>query len=136
VPTSYGTTRKATRAGLLLATPDTLRRYFPEHFRGTHALLGQRVAGLWRQKGADSSSWLEEVSLDAGVLYVGCRSCLDASPDQFQIEHVAPIGFWGRWENPLTGLWVIVDSAGRELPKPSGFYCAIRADSSVEFTHQ
>jgi hypothetical protein len=135
VPTSYGTTRAVTRAALLLAVPDTLRRYFPEHFRGERALLGQRLAGLWRYAGADSSATREEVSFEAGVLYIGCRLCLDASPDQFQIEHVARTGFWGHWENPLIGLWVIVDSAGRELPKPSGFYCAIRVDSSVGFTH-
>ena len=134
VPTSYGTTRTVSRAALLLAVPDTLRRYYPEHFRGKDALLGQRLAGLWRREGADL--WTrEEVSFEADVLYIGCRQCLDASADRFRIEHVAPLGFWGHWENPSTGLWVIVDTAGRRLPKPSGFYCAIRVDSSVGFRH-
>ncbi len=136
VPTSHGTTRSVTRTGLLLAVPDTMRRYYPEHFQGTPALLGQRLAGLWRYKGADSSSAVDEVSLDGGIMYVGCRFCLDASPDRFQIEHIAPKGFWGRWDNPQTGLWIIVDSAGRELPKPSGFYCAVRVDSNLGFGHE
>jgi hypothetical protein len=129
IPTSYGTTHTVSRAGLLLAVPDTLRRYYPEYFRSPHAFLGQRLAGIWRYDGAPSSQALDEVSIEAGVMYVGCRHCLDASPDQLQIEHVASLGFWGHWENPLTGLWVIVDSAGRELPRPSGFYCAVRVDS-------
>jgi hypothetical protein len=133
VPTSYGTTRAVSRAGLLLAVPDTLRRYYPEHFRGSHALLGQRLAGMWRHPGATITEALDEVSIEGGVLYIGCRQCLDASPDHFQIEHVSPIGSWGHWENPLTGLWVIVDSAGRQLPKPSGFYCAIRVDNAIGF---
>jgi hypothetical protein len=103
VATSYGTTRQVIPARLVLAVPDTLRHYFPDHFRGQHALLGQRLAGILTYWNAGTSSAIEEVFLGSGVLYVGCRICLDVSPDRLQIERVGPIGFWGHWENPQTG---------------------------------
>jgi hypothetical protein len=66
------------------------------------------LSGVLPEDSRPSSS-LDQVSFDAGVLYVGCRLCPDASPDRFQVEHVAPIGFWGHWDNPMTGcgwLWI------------------------------
>ena len=130
VATSYGTTRRGFRARLLLAPPDTLRRYYPERYRHRDLLLGQQVAGVWTGQN-DSTTYQDDVSVDGHNFYLGCRVCLDASPVRFGIERVAATGFWGHWEDPQTGISRVYDTAGRELPNPAGIYCAVRVSDSL-----
>lgn len=127
VPTSYGLTRMGAPARLILAPPESLRLYFPNEYRPPAGGLTPVIAGLYRPDGAAGTSVVE---YDAGILYMGCRNCLDGSPDRFRVEQVAATGFWGHWDNPQTGIWRIVDTAGRPLPSPSGIYCAVRDDSA------
>jgi hypothetical protein len=133
VPTSHGTTRHGRVARLFLAPPDTLRRYDPERYRHADVLLGQQVAGVWMQD-YDSTTYQAQVSIEGHNLYVGCRVCLDASPLRFGIERIASGGFWGHWEDPQTGLYRMYDTAGRELPKPAGIYCAVRLSDTLRMS--
>jgi hypothetical protein len=128
VPTSYGLTRHPIPARLVLAPRESLRVHFPEAPSRLGARCHLRSVVSIGSPGHRRGSKL--VELDGGVLYVGCRQCLDGSPDRLRIERVGAGGSWGHWDNPQTGLWRIVDTAGRPLPNPSGIYCAVPADSS------
>jgi hypothetical protein len=80
-----------------------------------------RLVGTWRSsddRRADSAEW------DAGTLYLGCRDCLDASPDQLRIEALSAGEFRGSWVNDQTGIGRRFDSTGKALPDPAGYFCA------------
>ena len=57
---------------------------------------------------------------------VGCVDCLDGSPTHYAVDAVTAAGFAGRWANYQTSIAVAVDRRGRELPGPSGYFCARR----------
>lgn len=71
---------------------------------------------------------IRDVELDAGVLHLGSRDAMDASPTMFRIDRVWAGGFAGRWHNDQTGIGRAIDSAGHWLPNPGGYYCAVRID--------
>jgi hypothetical protein len=68
----------------------------------------------------------ERAEWDAGTLYLGCRDCLDASPDHLRIESIVSTGFVGTWVNNQTGIARVVDDKGKTLPNPAGYLCAVR----------
>ena len=68
----------------------------------------------------------EEAEWDAGTLYIGCRHCLDGSPQFYRITALSPRGFWGTWIDDQTGLVRNIDRDGKPLPHPSGYFCATR----------
>lgn len=69
----------------------------------------------------------QSAEVDAGVLYVGCRGCLDGTPWSLQIDAVSPAGFWGSWQLGLGGSIALrVDKHGGKLPDPEGYFCAVR----------
>ena len=133
VSTSYGTTRQRFLAHLVLGPPDTLRQHYPERLRDPRLLWGQQIAGVWTQQ-VESGVYEDLVTFENDMLYLGCRMCLDASPTYFSIEHMAATGFWGHWEDRQTGLYRVIDTAGRELPNPAGIYCAVRVSDSNRST--
>jgi len=67
-----------------------------------------------------------ESDRDSGILYVGCRACLDASPWHLYIAAVSDGGFWGLWRDYQTGIGRAFDEAGHPLPDPAGLFCAKR----------
>jgi hypothetical protein len=82
-----------------------------------------RMLGEWHwsaQYPAERAEW------DAGTLYLGCRDCLDASPDHLRIESIVSTGFVGTWVNNQTGIARVVDDKGKTLPNPAGYLCAVR----------
>jgi hypothetical protein len=60
-------------------------------------------------------------------LVFGDRDMWDGVTTSLTVTHVAPTGFWGRWQT-MGGFDVIVDSLGHEVPEvPSvRYFCAIR----------
>ena len=84
-----------------------------------------RLAGTWHWSPRyhdGPSEW------DAGILYLGCRDCTDASPDELQISAIDAGGFRGKWRNPQTGIVHEADERGRPLPDPAGYFCAVRLE--------
>lgn len=79
-----------------------------------------------RQYGPD----LAETEGDSGLIYVGCRPCLDASPWLLYVAAVSADGFWGLWKDNQTGIGRVFDDGGRPLPDPAGYFCARRIDGS------
>jgi hypothetical protein len=75
----------------------------------------------------DTALTLNSVAeVDRSTLYIGCRDCTDSSPTHYRIRGVTPGGFWGTWADYQTGIGVLVDSSGKRLPNPEGYYCARR----------
>lgn len=68
----------------------------------------------------------DKAEFDAGILYIGCRDCMDASPTIHRILEVSAGGFRGTWQDNMTGIAVMVDQMGRRLPNPQGYFCAER----------
>jgi hypothetical protein len=64
------------------------------------------------------------------TLVHGCPSiymCVDDSPTQYAITHVSDAGFFGVWDNPMSGNYRLYDPrTKRLLPAPSGYFCALR----------
>lgn len=53
--------------------------------------------------------------------------CFDSSPTTYRVTHVSTDGFVGEWDNPMIGYARLYDpKQKRELPAPSGYFCAIR----------
>lgn len=69
---------------------------------------------------AESAEW------DDGILYLGCRDCIDGSPDKLTISAISENGFWGRWRNDQSGFAHVLDSHGQLAPDPAGHFCARR----------
>ena len=69
----------------------------------------------------------EPAEVDAGVLYLGCRDCTDASPEVLRITGVSELGFSGTWRDYQTGIGVLIDTrTGQRSPDPAGYFCAWR----------
>lgn len=60
-----------------------------------------------------------------GALQIGTIDSLDGWRNIFAVHWRSAAGFGGRWTADL-GIAVVVDSAGRRLPNPAGYYCAWR----------
>ncbi len=74
---------------------------------------------------------VEEAELDGDTLYLGCRDCLDASPERLMITDVGDTGFFGTWHNPQVGIGRAFDpKTMRWLPDPAGYFCAYREGAS------
>src|SRR2546428_4869446 len=93
----------ATRSWLSLAPTDSAQRATAGDRRlGRLSRPNLQLIGSWRA--AVDTHTYQPAELDAGVLYVGCRDCTDASPDYLHIAAVGPRGFWGTWQNLQTGI--------------------------------
>jgi hypothetical protein len=126
VTTSFTSPRSSSE--LTLRTPDSVARA-----GATVRALGHqprrdlRLVGEWHWSAkypAERAEW------DSGTLYLGCRDCLDASPDHLRIESIDPAGFAGTWADYQTGIAHVVDDKGKPLPDPAGYFCAVRVDGS------
>ena len=51
----------------------------------------------------------DTAEIDAGVVYLGCRDCTDASPDMLRIAQMTAAGFRGSWRHDETGIAVVVE---------------------------
>jgi hypothetical protein len=128
VHTSQGGASYTIAGRLVLMPPDTLRRYYRPRLQSWVRTGDRPVAGVYIP--ADSGYPDDIVEVEGEVLYVGCRMCMDASPNHYQITWVLDSAFGGTWENFQTGIWRVYDSAsGRELPNPAGYFCARRLSS-------
>jgi hypothetical protein len=68
----------------------------------------------------------QPAEVDAGTLYIGCRDCLDGSPNILSITAISAHGFWGTWTDYQGGLIHNVGRNGQKLPRPAGYFCAMR----------
>jgi hypothetical protein len=108
-----------------LSITDTLKRYYVQTLRG-YVKRGYRpLAGHFRFV-ADSLHRAEEVEVEGNVLYLGCRDCMDASPDELRLLAQAPGLVWGLWENPQSGNVRVARGPDDWLPNPAGYYCMRR----------
>ena len=124
VTTARGYGGGVDRGRLRLSANDTLARFYVGTIRGDYRRSGDRpLAGAYEAPGR---RYRDTAVVGGGVLFVGCRECMDASPTHYRIEAAGPAGFWGRWENYQTGGIVAVDARGRRLSNPSGYFCALR----------
>lgn len=126
VTTSYpdGVYRR-NETGLTLRLPDsTERRRATVRVFGHVPRFNLQLVGTWRPRGDSGRAFPAEV--DGGVLFLGCRDCLDASPDVLVIRELTGDGFRGSWRDYQTGLAHVVDERGRMLPDPAGHFCAFR----------
>jgi hypothetical protein len=128
VLTSFGTDSTelhAWRLGLTLALADSatvadsrVRRF------GHFPRAALQLTGSVRWPGIERSDTAE---VDGLTLYLGCRDCLDASPDILTITHAGSQGFWGQWANRQSGVGRAADPrTGEWLPNPAGYFCAWR----------
>jgi len=132
VTTSQGRAyRHAAETGLTLRMADSLERAAATARGVGHApRRALQFVGRWRWAPDSEAQQPDLAEVDAGVLYLGCRDCLDGSPWHLQITAVSPAGFWGTWRDYQTGTVRAVDGRGRELPDPAGFFCAVREAGS------
>jgi hypothetical protein len=115
-----------------LAATDTLRRYYIQTLRG-YVKRGLRpLAGQCRYV-ADSLGRSEEAEVEDGVLFLGCRLCMDASPDELRLLARTPERVWWLWENPQSGIERVADSPGNWLPNPAGTSACGENPSLSEF---
>jgi hypothetical protein len=125
VALSYGSPSSWWRGRLELTPTDSLRRYYIETIGGPK-LQGMRpLAGHFRPAG-DSLRPGWDAEVEEGILYLGCRRCSDASPDELRLLAATPTMVWGLWYNPQSSFQVVQDSLGRPLPMPAGQFCLRR----------
>lgn len=70
--------------------------------------------------------YVNPVELDGTILFLGCRSCFDASSEGLALHSVSETGFKGRWLDPQSGNTRVVRSDGSFGPDPEGHFCATR----------
>lgn len=126
VTTSYDTRAyPRNESRLTLRLPDsTERRDAAVRKLGHSPRFNLQLLGTWRPRGDSGRAYAAEV--DGGVLFLGCRDCLDASPDVLVIRELSGVGFRGSWRDYQTGMARVVDQRGRLLPDPAGYFCAYR----------
>ena len=66
------------------------------------------------------------VELDSGIVYMGCRDCMDGDPLELIVTAADTDGFYGRWRDYQRGIGHAIDESGRRLPDPAGHFCAVR----------
>ena len=74
---------------------------------------------------AVSGSDAPDVEVIGAELYFGAPDGVDAAGTVLRISHVSRDGFWGTWTFH-SGIGTVMDSTGRRLENPAGFFCAIR----------
>lgn len=126
VATSFDTREYLQQEGrLTLRLPDsTERREAAVRTFGHRPRARLQLLGMWRT--SRDSLRTSPAEVDGGVLFLGCRDCLDASPDVLVIRELTGDGFRGSWRDYQTGLGRVVDQRGRLLPDPAGHFCAFR----------
>jgi hypothetical protein len=110
-----------------LAQTDTLQRFYIQTIRG-YVKRGMRPLAGHFYYAADSLHRAEVAEVEDGMLFLGCRSCMDASPDRLRLLAQTPKQVWGLWENQETGIDRLADSAGKPIPNPAGYFCLKRVD--------
>jgi hypothetical protein len=128
VALSYGRQRSFWRGDLSLAPTDTLQRYYIQTIRGWLRHGERPLAGRFSYAN-DSLRRGEDAEVEDGVLFLGCRRCMDASPDELRLLAATPTEVWGLWYNPQSSLERVTDSAGNPLPNPAGHFCMRRLAS-------
>lgn len=121
----YGPHPAYWRGHLELLPADSLRRYYIETIGGPKRHGFRPLVGQYRYAG-DSLRQVEEAEVEGGVLYLGCRRCADASPDELRLIAATTTAVWGTWYNPQTGIDRAMDSLGQPLPNPAGHFCMRR----------
>jgi hypothetical protein len=110
---------------LHLVPTDTLRRFYVQTLRG-YVKRGERpLAGEYRD-GGDSLPRVDEAEVEDGVLFLGCRRCMDGSPYRLRLLAQTSTIVWGLWEDPQSGIERVADSGGQALPNPAGYFCLTR----------
>ena len=75
----------------------------------------------------NNAGWQPQpAEVDSGILYMGCRDCVDASPLVFRPQWRSERGFGGTWRDYQTGIGRVVDREGKWAPDPAGHFCAVR----------
>lgn len=128
--TLIGTTRGSEgsrgTARLTLRVADTLERYYRRGWPPVRRMLDRPLIGT-------IVSPLDTLRTDGATvagdtLFLGCApgDCFDGWLIRLRIRSTSPTGFWGEWEDRQEGMGRLVDSSGRWLPDPKGYYCARR----------
>jgi hypothetical protein len=136
VATSRGVRRTPWRGLLTLQLHDSVHRYRyvnPQIGR----FPGERILWGWIDSlEVDSGSAERAASRDPdspGVEWIGTGlvfgrpDWIDGITTDLAIGHFSPRGFWGRWHSG-GGVELLVDSLGRRIPDPQGYFCAVRLD--------
>jgi len=120
VTTSFDSSPMRTEMDLF-AVDSVTRERARERRIGHRPRTDVRLIGVeyWNRKmPADPAEW------DDGILYRGCRDCMDGSPHELTVGAVSENGFWGWWVNEQAGIGRVVDRNGKPLPDPAGYFCA------------
>jgi hypothetical protein len=127
------------RSQIHLYVNDSIRRVQFErptigHWPGIRPLAG------WVVTSSGDSTWDRIVgSRDPnrpGIEWIGDRLFIgpidgtDGFGDEFRVRAWSSTGFWGTWQY-VPGIDIIVDSLGRELPPPLGYFCATRLSAGA-----
>jgi hypothetical protein len=84
-----------------------------------------RLVGTWLMKGWTRGA--DGAEVDGDTLYLGCRDCLDGSPDLLQVTGMTHDRIWGTWRDDQTGIARAMDPITKQpLAELAGPFCAIR----------
>jgi hypothetical protein len=122
---SHGPRPYSWRGQLELAVTDTLQRYYVQTSRGYVKRGFRPLAGTFSSS-ADTLGRVEEAEVEGDVLYLGCRNCADASPNELRLLAYSPGLIWGLWENRQSGDVRVARGPGDWLPNPAGYFCLRR----------
>ena len=130
----YVDTTQGTRASggldLVLWPNDSAHRY-RYMVRQIGRDFGERpFGGTYRYPGAP---WIDPeepnrgIKLNGADIYIGSIAVNDGAGTYLTVRRVGPSGFFGRWTEEM-GIAMLVDSKGRRLPDPAGYFCAWRRE--------
>lgn len=122
ITTSFASEPAVSEVELLVADSVTRARA-SERRLGHSPRRDLRLTGTWRwnrDQPAEPAEW------DGDTLFLGCRDCLDGSPERLRIRAITPAQFWGSWVDLQTGMIRVFDRNGKKLPNPAGYFCATR----------
>lgn len=118
---------------IVLWPNDSLRRY--QYVRQVGREAGERhLGGTARSQdtsdvhyrkwtGSDNPGW--SIAFIGRELRMGTIDAMDGWGTALEVRWVSPAGFGGQWTSH-SGIAMTVDSAGRRLPDPAGYFCARR----------
>ena len=122
ITTSFASEPAVSELELLVADSVTRARA-SERRLGHSPRRDLRLTGTWRwnrDQRAEPAEW------DGDTLFLGCRDCLDGSPERLRVRAIAPAQLWGSWVDYQIGIVRVFDRNGKELPNPAGYFCATR----------